>query len=74
MVACGQRECVGCQACDELDEGGRADAEQSLLEEPRAWRPQQATANVLWIVFLLSALAFLVLAVRLALVRRKQRA
>jgi hypothetical protein len=46
----------------------------AVLDEHGNWGdPRQAAANILWIMFLLSTLAFLVLAVRLALVRRKQR-
>ena len=46
----------------------------AALDEHGNWGdPRQAAANVLWIMFLLSTLAFLVLAVRLALLRRKQR-
>jgi cytochrome c biogenesis factor len=45
-----------------------------VLDEHGNWGdPRQAAANILWIMFLLSTLAFLVLAVRLALVRRRQR-
>jgi hypothetical protein len=45
-----------------------------LLDEHGTWGdPQQAVANTSWILFLLSALAFLVLAVRFALAGRKQR-
>jgi hypothetical protein len=44
-----------------------------LLDEHGNWGdPQQAVANTSWILFLLSALAFLVLAVRFALAGRKQ--
>ena len=46
----------------------------TVLDEHGNWGdPRQAATNILWIMFLLSTLAFLVLAVRLALVRRKQR-
>jgi hypothetical protein len=45
----------------------------AMLDEHSNWGdPRQAAANILWIMFLLSTLAFLVLAVRLALLRRKQ--
>jgi cytochrome c biogenesis factor len=45
-----------------------------VLDEHGNWGdPRQAATNILWIMFLLSTLAFVVLAVRLALVRRKQR-
>ena len=44
-----------------------------LLDEHGNWvDPGQAVANSSWILFLLSALAFLVLAVRFALSGRKQ--
>ena len=43
-----------------------------LLDEHGNWGdPGQAVANTSWILFLLSALAFLVLAVRYALAGRK---
>jgi cytochrome c biogenesis factor len=46
----------------------------TVLDEHGNWGdPRQAATNILWIMFLLSTLAFVVLAVRLALVRRKQR-
>ena len=46
----------------------------AALDEHGNWGdPRQAAVNILWIMFLLSTLAFLVLAVRLAIVRRKQR-
>ncbi len=46
----------------------------AVLDEHGNWGdPRQAAANILWIMFVLSTLAFLVLAVRLALLRRKQR-
>jgi hypothetical protein len=46
----------------------------ALLDQHGSWGdPRQAATNILWIMFLLSTLAFVVLAVRLALVRRKQR-
>jgi hypothetical protein len=46
----------------------------AMLDEHGSWGdPRQAAANILWIMFLLSTLAFVVLAVRFALVRRKQR-
>jgi cytochrome c biogenesis factor len=45
-----------------------------VLDEHGNWGdPRQAAANILWIMFLLSTLAFLVLAVRFAVLRRKQR-
>ena len=45
----------------------------ALLDEHGNWEdPGQAVANTSWILFLLSALAFLVLAVRFALSGRKQ--
>jgi cytochrome c biogenesis factor len=46
----------------------------AVLDEHGNWGdPSQAAANILWIMFLLSTLAFLLLAVRFALVRRQQR-
>jgi cytochrome c biogenesis factor len=46
----------------------------TVLDQHGNWGdPRQAATNILWIMFLLSTLAFVVLAVRLALVRRKQR-
>ena len=46
----------------------------AVLDQHGNWGdPRQAATNILWIMFLLSTLAFVVLAVRLALVRRKQR-
>jgi cytochrome c biogenesis factor len=46
----------------------------TVLDEHGNWGdPRQAATNILWIMFLLSTLAFVVLAVRMALVRRKQR-
>jgi cytochrome c biogenesis factor len=45
----------------------------ALLDQHGNWGdPGQAVANTSWILFLLSALAFLVLAVRFALSGRKQ--
>jgi hypothetical protein len=46
----------------------------TVLDQHGNWGdPRQAATNILWIMFLLSTLTFVVLAVRLALVRRKQR-
>jgi hypothetical protein len=45
-----------------------------LLDEHGNWGdPRQAAANLLWIAFLLATVAFIVMAVRLAVTRRKQR-
>jgi cytochrome c biogenesis factor len=46
----------------------------AVLDQHGNWGdPRQAATNILWIMFLLSTLAFLVLAVRFAVLRRKQR-